>query len=239
MLFRIFHRQSGLRSIPEERERIEYTPPPSKEYERFPRIALPNHRPIESPLTELIESRGSSRQFDPSGSISLENVSDVLFTGLGVGKKRTQTEEGSPHPRHHPSGGSLYPIDAYLVSERVDGLEKGAYHYSASAHVLSQLIMSPSDTMWSAFEGTTFPVQPAALIVLTSVWGRTYPKYGEFAYRLALMEAGHVMQNLLLAAAARSLKACPAAGFRTEIISAALDIERDEEDPLYILLLGS
>jgi SagB-type dehydrogenase family enzyme len=238
MLFRIFHRQTGVDALHETRELLDQMPPPFKEYPRFPATALPTPRSLGAAFGTLITERASERNFDPTQKISLANLSDILFAGLGINEKRS-LENGLP-TRHHPSGGGLYPLEGYLAVYRVESLEVGIYHYEARTHSLARLIMAPpSQAVRDASAGLVPEQNPAAILILTSVWGRNYPKYGEFAYRLSLMEAGHAMQDVLLAATACDVKAAPMAGFRAYELSKILDIESDDEDPLYLAYLGA
>ena len=63
-------------------------------------------------------------------------------------------------------------------------------------------------------------------------------KYGARAYRFALMEAGHVGQNLLLAAAALGLDAVPLGGFYDRNVDAFLGVDGIYEASLYLVPVG-
>ncbi len=139
----------------------------------------------------------------------------------------------------YPSGGARNPIECYIAASRVGSLDPAIYHYDIKSHALSRLIaMAHPSKIFEAVRQFVPAQEPAAIVVISSVWGRNYPQYGEYAYRLALAEAGHAMQNLLLAATARSLKSCPAMGFKSDAVSEALGIAGEEEDPLYLALVG-
>ena len=53
----------------------------------------------------------------------------------------------------------------------------------------------------------------ACAFLLLAVFGRTRFKYGQRGYRFALLEAGHVAQNVVLAAAALGVAALPLGGY--------------------------
>ena len=57
--------------------------------------------------------------------------------------------------------------------------------------------------------------ESAAVVVATAVFWRSRFKYGARAYRFALLEAGHLGQSLLLAAAALDVATTPVGGFST------------------------
>lgn len=212
---------------------------PFKTYERFPRIALPAPRPVTLPLQDAIDSRASAESFSAK-PLRLAAFSDLL-SQLAVHPTRTQPENPVPM-RRQPSGGGLYPLEAYVAIRRVEGITSGLYHYEPREHELRELLHHDRIDDFTAVMKPYLLEQfcdPAAILILTSVWGRNYPKYGEFAYRLALLEAGHAMQNLLLAASALNLAARPIAGFAYDTMVEILDIKEEAEDPLYALLIGA
>ena len=73
---------------------------------------------------------------------------------------------------------------------------------------------------------------------MTAVFSRTQNKYGERGYRYVLLEAGHVGQNLALAAEALGLRCAPLAGTRDETIETLLDIDGVTESLVYTLVFG-
>ena len=235
MLFRNFHKKTGVSSIRDVREVFDQLPPPTKEYPRLSSITLPEPHIPNLPFSDVLASRATHRDFDEEKEISLETLSTVLFSGAGIQKKIGRNEDIPS--RHHPSGGALYPLECYVAAFRINSLESGLYHYNARAHSLERL-PGDEETIWESCKDMVPAHKPACILVTTSVWDRSYPKYGEFAYRLALMEAGHLTQDMLLTSAALDLKNCPATGFAEETVSKTLDIEHDAEDPLYLLLLG-
>ena len=239
MLFRIFHRQSSVESMAKPRELIEEMPPKFKEYRRFPRIPLHQPKPITDSFQSLIDGRVSERDYTISKSVSLDDISTILAVGPGLNKSRENKKEEIPLPRHHPSGGALYPLECYLAAFRVEGLSVGIYHYAPQEHALEHLIISKApENIREACKGLIPDSNPAAALIITGVWGRNYPKYGELAYRLTLIEAGHMMQDMLLAARSRAVKSFPLVGFRQQVIAEELDILSDIEDPLYMGFLG-
>ncbi|HSP73132.1 MAG TPA: SagB/ThcOx family dehydrogenase, partial [Gaiellaceae bacterium] len=107
-----------------------------------------------------------------------------------------------------PSGGALYPLELYAVCASVEGAPRGLLHYDPFAHRLEQLTTGDALADLAAALVDPAPLEQAALaLVVTAVLWRTRFKYGARGYRFALVEAGHVAQNVLLAAAALRLPA--------------------------------
>ena len=77
-----------------------------------------------------------------------------------------------------------------------------------------------------------------ALVVTAMLW-RSRFKYGQRGYRFALLEAGHLAQNVLLASEGLDLAAVPVGGFYDRRLAALLAIDGVNEVPLYVLPIGS
>jgi SagB-type dehydrogenase family enzyme len=80
--------------------------------------------------------------------------------------------------------------------------------------------------------------EAAALLVVTAVFPRTQFKYGQRGYRFALLEAGHVVQNVLLAAADLGLPALPLGGFYDRRLDAIVGADGLDEASVYSVALG-
>jgi SagB-type dehydrogenase family enzyme len=78
----------------------------------------------------------------------------------------------------------------------------------------------------------------AAVIVVSAVFWRSRFKYGLRGYRFVLLEAGHVAQNILLAAAALGLAAVPLGGFYDRRVDELLGVNGVDESALYLLCVG-
>jgi SagB-type dehydrogenase family enzyme len=207
-----------------------------KEYPRFASFPLPEPRAIDTGFSALLAARHTTREFDQSRALPLADLSGVLFAGAGI-QDSTGSRNGGTPSRHHPSGGALYPLECYVAAFRVESLSPALYHYHPLRHALEAL-PGEIEEIWRAFREHAPVEKPAAAIVVSAVWDRVYPKYGEFAYRLALIEAGHLVQDMLLCAEALGLRSCPLGGFAPTPVERALDIAQDEEDALYLCLLG-
>jgi SagB-type dehydrogenase family enzyme len=68
--------------------------------------------------------------------------------------------------------------------------------------------------------------------------GRTKFKYGERSYRFVLLEAGHIAQNILLAATGVGAAALPVGGFQDDCINELVGLDGCEDMTLYLILVG-
>lgn len=236
MKFRTFHTATSPEyAVPEARHAQTEPSPPTKKYPRFSSHALPDAHAITEPYSELIAERKTERE-GTGAPITLPQLSDILKYAGGINTERAK----APGSRYYPSGGAIYPLEIYVAAYRIEELSSALYHYAPHIHALEEIRTGSSTAVRSSTQAFNPDSDPAAIIVVTGVWGRIFAQYGEFSYRLALLEAGHLMQNLLLAATARHVQAAPMAGFSQVVLSRALDFHpRDDEDPLYLAYLNS
>jgi SagB-type dehydrogenase family enzyme len=231
----VFHENSKItpaaRHFGLSTEAMRVAPDGFKRYVHAPRFALP--APSEraaAPLAETIAGRRSCRAFS-GASISAAEVADLAFYCLGA--------QDAAMRRCLPSAGGLYPVELYVAAGAVDGLLPALYHYDPRGHALSLVAQSPPlpDVASAVFIPEAVE-HAAAAVILTAVFGRSKIKYGERAYRFALLEAGHAMQNLCLTATALGLGSCPTGGFLDDALNDLMGVDGVEEAALYACILG-
>jgi SagB-type dehydrogenase family enzyme len=200
-----------------------------KEYPRMRRIILPAPGALKLPLHEAFKRRKSYSKCDNKRPLSIIELGTLLGNAIGM--------RGDGTRRHYPSGGALYPIETYLIGTVLEGHPSGVFHYHPKAHALEFLWeTSPSFSMSSVIWATSIPLAPI-LLVFTSVWNRSGTKYGDLAYSHSLIEAGHMAQNILLAATALSIGARPMSAIDDRVVTELLDLDERVEQPVYSILL--
>lgn len=195
-------------------------PRPLKRFPDRPSLELPPYG-RRGRLEEVLLARRTWRSF---GSRALELTEISALLGLTFGAQRWVDLGRKRHVmlKTSPSGGARHSIEAYLLSFRVRGLESGTYHYDPDAHSLTGLERATPRSLLEHFIPTqTGFHDPAALIVMTSVFERVQWKYSfARAYRVVLLDAGHLGQTFALVATAIGL---------APFCTAALDDARVEE----------
>lgn len=225
--YRIHAYLRAMRGRKSSRAMYATTAPSEKEYPRMRRIALPLAT-MPMTLHEALEKRSSATSFDTTQSLSFEHLGSLLGHSLRM------REDGR---RAYPSGGGHYPLETYVITRRVEKLDSGAYHYHPRTHTLEHLWDIPIDEQ--IIESSAPDMHTAAaFIVFTGIWERTYEKYGDFAYLLGLLEAGHMAQNILLSSVALSVIARPLEGFADETLTRAPDLGVAEQ-VAYVIALGT
>lgn len=208
-----------------------------KEYPRFFKVNLPRNILSLGKLEDALFARHSKREYDISADLSLLELSTLLYYSVGI--KLEDQGKVEKVRRFYPSGGARYPLELYLLIQRVEGLEPGIYHYNVKEHQLELLTVAKRE-IEKFKDGLLYPWSRDAAVafIITAVWERNFMKYKDRGYRIVLMEAGHLGQNLALTAAALGIGSCNSVGFHNQRINEVLDIEEEDEDSLYLALLG-
>lgn len=179
----------------------------------LPPPALPTGE--DAALPTLLDTRHSTREFTDT-ALTLEEVSTLLWAGYGV-----QSDGG----RTVPSAGALYPLDLHLVTGAVDGLPAGVHLHRPDAHSLETLVQGDvrAELAAAALDQESVARAPAVLVVVATP-DRLRERYGDRSERFALLEAGHVGQNLALAAQALGFGLVTIGSFDDRAVEELLDL---------------
>jgi SagB-type dehydrogenase family enzyme len=192
-------------------------------------------------LKDVLNARQSCRAFRPL-TLTVEQLGGVLGLAASAGGNGPPSPKAPGAPSAHrpyPSGGALYPVEILVYPADVCDITAGFYYYQALAHRLVPSEPKPDENLKNLLAG--HPVDGAAFFVLLFVdfTRLSLSKYGKKAYRLALLEAGHIAQNMLLAAAAFRLAVLPLCGFADDRLSQAAGLRYPEQPVVYVLAVGS
>ena len=192
-------------------------------------VALPAaHHDGTVALEKAFFARRSVREFH-AAALGLAEVGQLLWAAQG------DTRGGH---RTAPSAGALYPLEAYVVASRVDGLAPGVYRYESAAHRLIRTAAgNRGGDLARAAYGQDWLREAAAILVLTAVERRTTAKYGQRGVRYVSMEAGHAAQNVLLQAVALGIGATPVGAFDDAQVDHMLGLDAGEH-ALYLIPVG-
>ena len=140
-----------------------------------------------------------------------------------------------------PPPGVGHAFETYLQINRVRGLEPGLYRYLAFSHRLLLIDPDPgmADCLADACLGQAMVRDSAVTFIWSCVIYRTAWRYSERAYRLVHLDAGHVCQNLYLAAEQIGCGVCAIGAFDDEIMAGLLGIDGTEEFVIYCATVGN
>ena len=205
-----------------------------KTYAGAPRVALP--APVAKPsrpLAEVVRGYTRTSGFEPS-ALRLELTSRLLHYTNGV----TGRDFGQAL-RAAPSAGALYAGEVYLVAERVTDLPSGVYYYSVREHRLVRLREgSFLDSVADALERPAEVKGAAAAVLLTNVFQRYTWRYRNRGYRYALIDSGHIGENLRLTARSAGLGETAPLRFRDDALNELLGIDGQNEAVCAVHAIG-
>lgn len=170
----------------------------AKEYPGRERIGLtapaaPNGRSLGRVLRDFRSADGFANE-----PLDLPTLSRILHFTNGV--------TGPPMLRAAPSAGALYAGEIYLLAERIEGLEPGVYYYLPPAHALVPIRKGRwVETVREALERPGEVGKAPAILLLTNVFARYGRRYANRGYRYALIDTGHIGENLRLTARSAGL----------------------------------
>jgi len=249
---------AGLDTAQELREA--YGAPPPMLHERGDaqaRIGLP--RAERTALDDLLDARATCRNFDTNKPLPLPQLVQVLERAFGARGQVHGADDFDVLKRTSPSGGALHPTECYLIARKVEGLPPGLYHYRPGDHALQPLPLDAAAVLadagkhadaqgmdaleflsWIAVGGQQWFADAPVLCVLAPRFVRNYWKYRNHpkAYRVCILDIGHLSQTFLLSATELGLGSYVTAAINEADLERAFGLTHWIDGPLAICGLG-
>lgn len=231
-LYNFFHRETndktegGLVSIPRPR-RVSGQLHKRSSMKRgylFPVIGLPETEDF-SLRNILVRTQFRETSFEHQ-DVSLQVLANILWCGYG-----TFVDRSRQNCRTVPSLGERYSLGVYVfLFEQLDTCRPGLYRYDTLRHCLEPLLLKVF-TLYERqmFAPAEWPVATRIFVCLTISFPLSTEGYGSRGYRYGLFEAGHVAQNMILAAAEAGKTFVPLEGIHEGEIEMTLGLNTDEE----------
>lgn len=218
----------------------------NEDFSSLEQVPLPKGIELPLPLGKALFDRRSIRRFKDN-AISLDYLATLLSAACGkastIGVPMVDGTEVNFSFRTYPSAGGLYPIDIYLLAQKVDGLNQGVYKYSSNKHALFKILndqVNKNITELSAAENEQANLEEASVVILLVMrpW-KSMRKYGERGLRFAFYEVGAISQNMHLVATALDLGSVDYASFYEDEINALLGLSGVLELFSHAILIGA
>lgn len=204
-----------------------------------PLIPLPDpHQaePVAASLLELIEQRVSVRRYTPQ-PLTQADLSYLLWCTQGIKPLKMPDRT----LRTVPSAGARHPFETLLLVHRVEGLAPGLYRYVASRHSLIALRTGEPSLTGRIMRASGSQSQ-IELSAVTFIWvavpERTTWRYGERGYRYMHLDAGHVCQNLYLAAWSIGCGTCAIGAYDDDALNGVLELDGSSQFVIYMGTVG-
>ena len=193
----------------------------------------------DSEFIRVLKARKTHREFSKQ-EVTLEAVSRLLSLVWGVTGYLDSSVFGKLLHKTSPSGGARHPGEVYVMALRVKGLSPGLYHYHPAHHYLKKIGANATrDRAWLYCARQDYVRNAAALFLMTAVFRRTMWKYRfARAYRVVLLDAGHLCQTFCLVATWLGLAPFCTAALKDTLIEEDLALDGIRESVLYVAGIG-
>lgn len=192
------------------------------------------------PLAEALAERRTWRRFGRA-PIGLADLGTLLGLTFGIQAWAEAPRAGPSALKTSPSGGARHSLEAYVCVRHVAGLAPGLYHYRPDLHRLVRV----RDGCSARDIGRFLPGQPgyrgaAVTCLLSSELARVRWRYPNArAYRVVMIEAGHLAQTFALVAAALGLASFQTGALADTVIEAALGLSASVSPVVYACGAGT
>ncbi len=206
---------------------------PFKQYPGSQVFEIPQITPSAISLWDALKDRRSIRKY-ADGTIDIEDLSALLWAGQGITGRI-----GNYLLRTAPSAGALYPVETYLCINSVSGLPAGLYHYNVAFSHLELLTSGEfGRELGERSMGQPMCWRGQVVFVWSAIPRRTMSKYGSRGIRYIFMDVAHICENVLLAAEALGLGACPIGAFFDDEVNHLFQLDGQEETVIYMASVG-
>ena len=177
----------------------DYTTPSAKS------VKLPDETVVfEDSMIANLLARQSTREFN-GVPIPISKLGFLLKLASGIkphnlnGRSQNEILRLS---RFYPSGGGLYATRIYVDALNVEGLPLGIWRYNPLKHSLDLVNEAPidRDRLYNCNIKSLGSESPSCVLLVSIKPKISVLKYKEHAWRVLLMEVGHLSQNVLLVA---------------------------------------
>jgi protease I len=174
-------------------------------------------------LEQSLAKRRSIREFSGK-NLEYAQIGQLAWAGQGI----TDPVTGY---RTAPSAGALYPITLYFATTA------GLFAYDPRQHALEEISTTDVRRRLAAAAAQKEIADAPCDIIIAGDVNKLRPKYAHKARRFAMLEAGHIAQNILLEAVSLQLAAVPIGAFETKNVAAICNLPTALE-PFYIICVG-
>lgn len=195
---------------------------------------------MDRDFLHVVNSRRSRRVYTDQ-TISLGQLSYLLWCTQGVKGIR-----GNKYAtlRTVPCGGARHEFECYMAIRRVEGMKAGLYHYLPMTHQIELLREETDANEFDTFisesvAGQSWAAKASVVFYYSCVFYRAEWRYGVWAHPIILIDAGHITENMYLAATSIGLGGCALGAVDPETINRGFGLDGKEESAFYAMPVGT
>jgi SagB-type dehydrogenase family enzyme len=212
----------------------ENRPTPFNRYPDAPRIRLP--KDVGESARAGVDVLGEGPSGDDA-ALDAALLGRLLFYGAGVSRVRTAGERQMVF-RAAPAAGNLHPVELYVATGGVSGIDDGLHHFEPGEFALEVLRQGDRRRAVAAALADDRSGEAAATLILTGVPWRTGWKYTARGLRHVYWDAGSLLAQVLAVADAAGLRSEVRLGFADAALNAELGIDGVSEFAVAAVVLG-
>lgn len=223
------------RDVPVVARRTPRPPPPAPVRRHTALAHLPLDLPsVHADLASVLAARRTWRQLRDA-PLSRGDLGTLLGVTFGIQGWADAPGAGWSALKTSPSGGARHSLEAYVLVRRAQDVPPGLYHYRPDRHGLDLLRRGCSARDLGRFlPGQDGYRRASVVCIMASVLARVVWRYGHArAYRVILIEAGHLAQTFALTATARGLASFSTGALADTALEDALGLSPDTCPVLY------
>lgn len=208
------------------------------------RPARPLAAPLASDLDALLAARRTCRNFDSTAVLDARSFATMMRRVWGALGTRTLAPGAVAVKKTSPAGGGLHAVEAYVLVQRVEGIEPGLYHYLSMQHALEPLqALSPAEAASWAHRfvaGQDWFRDVPVMVVMVARFDRLFWKYRRHAkaWRVLHLDVGHLSQTMYLSATELGLGCFVTAAINDRDIERALALPPLREGAIALVGFG-
>ena len=210
--------------------------PPCRDYPNVIRLPHPEmFEDKEVSFLQMIELRETVRQYSEQ-PMTLDELSFLLWCTQGV---KAILPEGKTM-RNVPSAGAAHAFETLLLVNNVKDLEPGLYRFLALGHALQEIAVGENvlDEYLECFLPKNMIKKSGVTFIWTADFQRMVYSCGNRAARYIYIDAGHVCQNLYLAAQQKHIGVCAIGHFDDDKLNAKLNLDGRSSFTVYCATAG-
>jgi SagB-type dehydrogenase family enzyme len=212
-------------------------PCPFKIYKNSPKV-VPLPRDFPHPNLNTLDAIERAKEPTTSRIPDIRLLAEVLFFASGLTRKLMLHGE-EYYMRAASATGALYPIELYVVSQEISGLEAGVYHFDPLKFALNGLRIGDHRGTLSLLGGEDESIRLAPFtVVFTSLAWRNAWKYEARSFRHWFWDSGVICANLIATCAAEGLKTKLVMGFLDKEVDKLLGLKKNEEAVISLAPVG-
>ena len=200
---------------------------------------------INDSYQNLLDVRRSLRVYDRNTAMTQEQLAFMLWSAQGIQEYRGADKSATLRPA--PSGGARHPFELYAAVRNVEGLNMGVYRYVPTANVGEKQVSvewigdfdNYEEQISVAVAGQKWAAAAPVVLFISCVPYRAEWRYKELAHRVALIDLGHVGQNIMLSAEAIGMGSCCIAAYDQKLSDEIIRVNGTDEFTVYAVSVGA